>query len=202
MAALAVAGVLIYPSFTPVGAIVTVTPNPRPNAQGTSMGDPNAPVKVIEFADFQCPYCRQFTETQELSIVQNYISTGKVYFTYVPDSFIGPDLVAAAEAAYCAADQGKFWEYHDMLYANQTSENSGDFSQNRLLAFGQQLGLDMTQFKSCVTANTYSQQVQQGLAQAQQAGVQATPSFTVNGKLVDASTLDQTIQQALASASK
>ena len=105
----------------------------RPQAQGLSMGDPNAPVKVEEYGDFQCPACRIFHESQEGQLIEKYIKTGLVYFTYTPFSFIGDESVKAAEAAYCAADQGKFWEYHDMLYANQTAENKGDFADSRLM---------------------------------------------------------------------
>ncbi len=190
-------------SLQPVGSIVTVTPYPRPEANGLSMGNPNATVKVVEYADFQCPYCRQYTETIEPTIIQNFVETGKIYFTFVPFSFIGQESLDAANAAYCANAQGKFWAFHDMLFANQgQTENAGAFTQKRLIAFGEALGLNKSEFQSCVSGNTYASQVQQDIVQANQAGVTSTPSFIVNGKLVSMTDLQTTIQTALAAASK
>lgn len=200
--AIGVVAVLVIPNFTPVGAVVTVTPNPRPQAQGLSMGNPNAPVKVVEYADFQCPYCKEYAQQLEPQIDKNYVETGKVYFTYVPYSFIGPESFAAAEAAYCANDQGKFWEYHDILFANQQSENSGAFSNKRLIAFASAIGLDTSKFQSCLNSQKYKDQVNQDIVKGNQAGVSATPSFVVNGKLVGMDQLEATIQQDLASAAK
>jgi protein-disulfide isomerase len=189
IAALAIAGLLIYPSvksaLTPVGSIVLITPEPRPDANFNSMGNPNAPVKIEEFSDFQCPYCKRFTDETEKQIVDTYVATGKVYFTYIPfgpgGSFIGPESVAAAEAAFCAGDQNKFWEYHDILFANQTGENVGDFTDKRLMAFAEALKLNMTEFNSCYNSHKYSDKVQQGLVEGQQKGIGGTPSFLVDG---------------------
>ena len=82
LGALALAFLFIYPSFKPVGEVISVEPNPRPQAKMNSMGDPNAPVTIVEYSDFQCPYCRVFWEDTEHRIVEEYVKTGKVYFTY------------------------------------------------------------------------------------------------------------------------
>lgn len=169
----------------------------RPNPAENNMGDPNAPVKVQEFSDFQCPYCRQFTEKQEADFIKKYVETGKVYFTYIPYSFIGQESVRASEAAYCAMDQGKFWDYHDLLFANQAGENTGGFSDSKLKNFAKNLRLDMTAFNSCFDSGKYSQKITENLNYGQSKGVNATPYFLVNDKLVDMGQLDSTVDTAL-----
>jgi protein-disulfide isomerase len=207
--ALIIAGVLIYSSLQSLQPVkfTMITPAAIPNPQGLSMGDPNAPVKVMEFADFQCPACMLFATQQETTIVNTYVATGKVYFTYLPFSFLdqndtrNPPLKeshAAAEAASCAGDQNKFWEYHDILYANQTGENIGDFTDKRLMAFAQALGLDMNQFNACYTSGKYRQKVIDDYNLGIKDGVTQTPSFLVNGTLVTQADLQTTIDAQLA----
>lgn len=166
------------------GEVIVPTPIDAPNVQGTAMGDPNAPVRVDEFSDYQCPYCRQFQETTLPQLAANEIADGKVYFVYHPFSFIGQESRDAANAAFCAGDQGKFFEYSETLFANQTGENVGTFSQSRLTAFGEALNLDMTAFNACVSSNQHQTEVNQEYAKGVAAGVQSTPSFLINDKLV------------------
>jgi protein-disulfide isomerase len=170
----------------------------RPKANGTAMGDPNAPVKVEEFSDFQCPYCRMFYKELEPTIVKDYVSTGKVYFVYVPLSFIGAESVAAAEASHCAADQNKFWEFHDMAFNNQGGENSGIFTTSALAGYAQTIGLNMDQYNSCVSSNKYAQKVKDDAAYATSKSVNSTPSFLVGTKVVGMDSLKDTIDAALA----
>ncbi len=175
-------------TFGPIGQILPITPDPRPNAADNSMGDPNAPVKIVEYSDFQCPICLNFYQQVEPQIVKEYIATGKVYFTYRSmGNWIGPESVAAAEAAYCAGDQNKFWEFHDMLFTNWTGENIGDFSNRRLIAFAQNLGLDMNAFRSCFNGHKFKDKVLQDRADGDKAGVQGTPTFFINGVKYDGS---------------
>jgi protein-disulfide isomerase len=196
--ALLVAFALIYPNLKPVGAFKTAAPTEHPMADGNAMGDPNAPVKIVEYSDFQCPYCAQFHQQTEPQIVESYVKTGKVYFVYRSmGNFIGDNLekyngisdsesLDAAEAAYCAGDQNKFWEYHDILFANHTGEGAGDFTSRRLLAFAEAIGLDMNQFRTCFSNTTYRQRVLQDETDGSAAGVTGTPAFvlsyTVNGQ--------------------
>lgn len=171
----------------------------RPNASGMSMGDPNAPVKVEEYSDFQCPYCGAFAKNVEPGIVEKYVATGKVHFTYIPYSFIGPESVRAAEAAFCAADQGLFWQFHDVLFNSQAGENNGTFSDSNLILLAQKAGLKMTEFRPCFDNGKYRQQVQDDLKQGQDRGVTGTPYFFVNGKgPIDQTQLISTIDAALA----
>lgn len=188
--AIAIVAVLIAINSGPVGDVRAGKLLVRPQTNRNSMGDPNAPIKVEEFSDFQCPYCRLFADEEESSIVENYVKTGKVYFTYTPFSFLDGNATngeskMAAQAAYCAADQGKFWEYHDVLFANQNAENNGDFANKRLFAFADSLGLDSGKFKSCLNGATYRQQVLDDLARGRSLGVKATPTFIVNGTKVE-----------------
>jgi protein-disulfide isomerase len=198
LAVLLLAAIIILPNIKSVGEIKTVAANPRPNANKNAMGDPNAPVIVEEFSDYQCPYCAKFTEQVEAGIVSKYVATGKVYFTYKPYHLIGPESDAAAQAAYCAADQNKYWEYHDILFANQTGEEVGDFTDIRLQAFAKKLGLDMDKFNTCTSTKKYAEQVQQDTLEGQNKGITATPNFLVNGKLADMGNLADLIDQALA----
>lgn len=188
--AIAIVAVLIAINSGPAGDVRPGKSLDRPQTNRNSMGDPNAPIKVEEFSDFQCPYCRLFADEEESSIVENYVKTGKVYFTYTPFSFLDGNATngeskMAAQAAYCAADQGKFWEYHDVLFANQNAENNGDFANKRLFAFADSLGLDSGKFKSCLNGGTYRQQVLDDLARGRSLGVKATPTFIVNGTKVE-----------------
>jgi protein-disulfide isomerase len=188
--ALLVAAALIYPNLKPVGAIVTpaaASAEEHPMANDNALGDPNAPIKIEEFSDFQCPYCDRFHQETEPQLVSTYVAPGTVYFVYRSfGEFIGPESKAAAEAAYCAGDQNKFWEYHDILFANQTGENVGDFTDRRLQAFAETLSLDMNAFNTCLNSGKYSARVDQDKADGTAAGVTATPSFvlsyTVNGQ--------------------
>ena len=194
LGALLIAGVLIWPSIQRK----VVKPVPRPSAEYTTMGDKNAKVKVEEFSDFQCPFCSQFAKKQEPEIVKKYVETGKIQLTFVPFSFLGPESVKAAEAAYCAADQGKFWEYHDLIFESQRGENQGAFTRNLFVQLAKDLALDSAKFEECVDNSTHAQKVADDLKYGQGKGVNGTPYFVVNDKLVDSSQLEAAIEEALA----
>ena len=119
-------------------------------------------------------------------------------------AWIGPESAAAAEAAYCAGDQGKFWDYHDMLFDNWTGENVGAFSTQRLQAFGEALGLKMDEFRPCLDTHKYANQVAQDRAGGEKLGVKATPTFFINGKQIVGSqsfaSFQKEIESALAAA--
>lgn len=201
LGALLVAAALILPNFQPVGQVIVPPPNPRPMADFNTMGDPNAPVTIIEYSDFQCPYCSRFSEQTEQQIVDAYVATGKVRFVYKSfGEFIGPESRRAAEAAYCAGDQGKFWEMHDIIFANQNGENKGGFSDPRLRAFADKIGLDKAAFESCFSGGKYSGLVTKDGVEGRQASIQATPSFFVNGTLVEGAQPFSAFQQAVEAA--
>lgn len=148
------------------------------------MGDPNAPVTVYEYADYQCPACAYFAKQYKPKIENDYIKTGRVRLVFKNFAFLGQESVWAAEAAYCAAEQGGFWAYHDKLFANQRGENRGAFSKPNLVRFARELGLKAEDFQSCLDSGRYRQKIQDELREGKAQGVNSTPSFIVNGQLV------------------
>jgi len=196
---LVVAGILFLPTLLePAPEIVEITPIAYLNPQGRTIGDSNAPVKVEEFSDFQCPYCKQVIDQFEPQIIEQYVETHKIQLTFTPFSFVGQESIDAASAAFCALDQGKFWEYRDILYANQIGENVGSFKEKNLIAFADSLGLNMGDFKNCFKSQTHLTDVEKSNNHASELGVTGTPSFAVNGKVVSAAELINEIEAALA----
>jgi protein-disulfide isomerase len=134
------------------------------------------------------------------ALLQQYVDTGEAQFVYKHSAFLGPESVWAAQAAECAADQGKFWEYHDLLFQRQKGENQGAFSKDNLIGFAKELGLDMTQFEPCLQDDKTLARVQADTQEGQQFGVRGTPTFFINGKpLVGAQPLEA-FQNAIAQA--
>jgi protein-disulfide isomerase len=167
----------------------------------TSMGAADAPVMVVEYADFQCPYCKQFALGSEQQLIKDYVDTGKARFVFQNLAFIGNESIWAAEAAECAAAQGHFWEYHDLLFEKQGSENTGGFAQANLKQYAADLGLSTSQFDQCLNSGKYLSLVNQQGAEAQRLGIRSTPSLLVNGKLItngaDYAVLKAAIEAAL-----
>jgi protein-disulfide isomerase len=180
LGAVFVALFLILPTLRPVD-VVTVTPLKRPQVEFNTAGASSALVKLDEYSDYQCPYCARFSAQTEQAILDAYVATGKVLFTYHSvGEFIGPESARSAEAAYCAGDQNQFWEYHDYVLGNQRGENAGWFSTRRLSAFAEALKMDMTQFNSCFNNGKYRSMVLQDLSDAHALGVQSTPTFIIS----------------------
>jgi protein-disulfide isomerase len=190
------------PEPNPVN-IVAPPARSHPKANANTMGDPKAPVKIVEYADFQCPFCLRYWQDTEPQIIKTYVATGKVFYEYRSvGAFIGPESGSAAEAAYCAGDQGKFWEYHDTLYSNWTGENVGNFAPDKLQQFALAVGLDTNKFNDCISQSLHKGQVQQDVADAKADGIQATPSFVINGKLIEGAQPFDVMQQEIESALK
>lgn len=146
------------------------------------LGGKNASVTIFEFGDFQCPSCDYWFKTQEKQIVQNLVDTGKAKLVWRDFVIYGPDSVSAAEAAYPAGEQGKFWDYHDLLYSNQQAAYSGWASPNNLVMFARSLGLNMTQFNQSFNSGKYVSLVNSNIADANSLGVSGTPTFFVVGQ--------------------
>jgi len=185
--AILLAFLFIYPNFKPVGEITTPKAFVRPNAKFNAAGNPDAPIRIDEYSDFQCPFCAYFTRDTEPQLMETLVADGTVYFVYNSfGEFIGSESGSTANAAYCAGDQEKFWEMHDIIFANQAGENQGAFADRRLVAFAEKLGLDMNKFNSCFNANDHKDLILQDGKDGIAAGVKATPSFvisyTVNGE--------------------
>ncbi len=146
------------------------------------LGDKNATVTIIEFADFQCPFCKRFFDDVTKNIIKDYVDTGKVKFAFRQYPFLGEESNFSAEASECANEQGKFWEYHDYLYNHQGAENSGAFAKDKLIGFATELNLNTEQFSSCLNSGKYTKKVAEDLAAGQKAGVNGTPTTFVNGQ--------------------
>ncbi len=165
------------------------------------LGNADAPVTIVEFADFQCPFCGRHHQMVAPTIVQEYVDTGKAKIVYKHLAFLGPESVYAAIASECAADQGKFLEFHDYLFKHQNGENQGAFNKDKLIGFGQELGLDMTAFEQCVNSDATVARVQADTEEGSSFGVRSTPTFFVNGQpLVGLQSVEEfrtAIEQAL-----
>jgi protein-disulfide isomerase len=185
LVAVAVVGWVIL-AQRPVEGIVQVKSTPRPQANANMAGDPNAPVKITEYADFQCPFCMHFWRDTEAQLMDAYVKPGKVYFEYKSMGlFIGPESARAAEAAYCAGDQGKFWEMHDTIFGNQgAAENAGALDDAHLRTFAKNIGLDTATFDDCFNNGKYQSKIAQDKTDGVALGVTSTPSFIINGQLV------------------
>jgi len=161
------------------------------------LGDREAKVSVIVYEDFQCPWCAKIHLEAEKEIREKYIGTGEVNLVYRDFAFLGTfvqpyvpendESINAAQAARCAADQGKFWEYHDYLFEHHNGENQGTFSNKNLKDFAQKLLLDSARFDACLDTNKYAQAVAESKIEGSTAGVQGTPKAFIlkKGKIVD-----------------
>ncbi len=143
-------------------------------------GDKNAKVTIIEFSDFQCPFCGRFYSQTLPEIEDTYVKTGKVKLVYrdFPLSF-HQNAQKSSEAAECADDQGKFWEYHDKLFENQAALDDASLKQ-----YAKDLGLNTATFNSCLDSGKNAAEVQKDFADGQKYGVSGTPSFFVNGQRI------------------
>ena len=146
------------------------------------LGDPSAPITIVEFGDYQCHQCYNWFHNTKPAITKEYIETGKVNLVFVDMAFLGRDSPKAAQASYCAEEQDMYWEYHDVLYTLQEDKiDNGWANSERLKAFAFSLGLDMELFESCLDSGKYSKRVQYNTQQAREHGVRGTPGFFIVG---------------------
>jgi len=184
----------LYPTLKPIAEVVSVNVDLPTTYNDNTMGDPNAPIRIDEYSDFQCPFCERFHAQTESLLKQYYIETGKVYFVYhsmgnwVSRNIGGARTESqdAAMAAYCAGDQNKFWEMHAHLFGNVLGEDVGSFTDKRLAAIAETAGLNMNEFNSCYDSAKYKDRTEQDMSDGTTAGVTGTPGFiltwTSNGQ--------------------
>ncbi len=190
------------------------------------LGNPKAKVALVLYEDFQCPFCGAVSGSnaypsliQSLKqrdpnwtpflpgIKENYVKKGEVLFVYRDWAFLGPESIRASEAARCAGDQGKFWEYHDYLYEHQKGENKGDFADANLKSFAKALKLDTPIFDKCLDDSKYAQAVADSKNEGLTAGVTGTPKGFIlkDGKIsstIDGAESYETVKQKLDNALK
>jgi protein-disulfide isomerase len=149
-----------------------------------AIGNNNAPISIIEFGDYQCPFCARFNQETKDELVSKYVDTGIVRFGF--KDLIINDLpkdklsTLSAEASYCAAEQDKFWDYHDEVYRNSRGENTGWISNESLLGFANNMNMpNIAQFTECLNSHKYNQLVVQNDIFAKNLGLSTTPTFLI-----------------------
>jgi protein-disulfide isomerase len=147
----------------------------------SALGKERANITIVEFADYQCPFCAQFNKETKDSIIENFIDTGKAKFLYkdliVNDGSDKASTLAAA-ASYCAAEQGMYWDYHDELFKNSNGENTGWITKDNLKQFANNVRVpDLMKFADCVDSGKYNEIVNENDSFARNIGLQSTPSF-------------------------
>lgn len=199
--------VLIYLVTRPTPlAVKNVSTTQPAGASGTAWGGSKdqAKVLIVEYSDFQCPFCGRHALTTLPALAERYGNNPNVRYEFHPYAFIGPESKDAASAALCAAEQEKFWPLHDTIFANQNGENAGTFSKANLKKIAEAVGLDMGAFNDCFDSGRLMKDVNNYLTEAQKLGVQSTPTFYINGKqflgALPAQDFYTAIDQALASA--
>ncbi|MBI5948593.1 MAG: thioredoxin domain-containing protein [Chloroflexi bacterium] len=158
-------------------------------AKGTALGKDDAPLKLTEYEDFQCPFCLKYTASQEGVLIEEYVKTGKLQIIYNHLPLLGVESANAALASQCAADQDKFWQYHDELFLIQAKagqienekKNVGRFSDAKLKDLASQLGLDRTKFDTCYDGKEHLDLVNNQQRTASSFGITGTPGFLING---------------------
>lgn len=148
---------------------------------GQMLGAPNAPVTMVEFTDYQCPFCQRFHSASFPELKKNYIDTGKVrfYSRDLPLDF-HPNAFRAAEAARCAGEQGQFWRLRDMLASNPSK-----LAAEQILGYAEGIQLDMAKFKACVESGKYKKSIEDDVKAAQMLGINGTPSFVIGKTTAD-----------------
>jgi protein-disulfide isomerase len=162
---------------TPVRVMLDAPRQTVAAAKGASKGPATAPIEIIEFSDFQCPFCQRANPTVD-QVLKTYGDRVRFVYRHFP---LGnhPNARPAAEASQCAAEQGKFWEYHDRLFANPTRLGDADLKQHAAA-----LGLDASKFNACADSRKYKAQVDADVQAGEEAGVSGTPAFFVNGRML------------------
>jgi protein-disulfide isomerase len=160
-------------------------------ADGDAIGDPDAPVVLEVYADYQCPWCGRFARETLPGLVRTYVAAGQLRIEERAIAFLGkatPDeSLDAATAAACAAPAGKYWAFGDYLVWNQSGENQGAFSRDRLVAMAERVGLEPEAFKACLDDPAIRGAIETRTSEALAAGIQSTPTFVLDGERVTVS---------------
>lgn len=183
-------GIIVGVVLVVIGVIIFQTQSVRHPVQtaarvgeGTAWGPVSAKVTILDFSDFGCGHCRSFALQQGRQLRAEYEGTGQVRFEFKHFIVGGAETANAANAAECAADQGRFWDYHDLLFSQQGVVTQ-PFSKNALKRYAAQLGLDTARFNSCVDSDQHLEKVYRDTAEGRDLGVTGTPTFFINGQKV------------------
>lgn len=149
-----------------------------------TLGDEDAPVTMVEYSDFQCPYCGQFAREVEPELVDEYVEDGTLKIEWRDFPYLGQESVNAALAARAAQEQGRFWEFHEVLYDNQDSVNGGAFSDDNLMRLAGEAGLNAAELEESLTSSEHQEEVGSDFEEGQQRGITGTPTFIINGETI------------------
>ncbi len=171
------------PTAVVIEGITLPTPAYFSQEPVAALGDPNAPIKIVEFSDFQCPYCAQFAVTAWPQIRQIFVETGRVYWVFkdLPLDQLHPQARLAAQAAHCAGDQDAYWDMHDALFEQQDAWSGTDGAGDSFQRIAGELDLDQGAFDDCLDSGKHAATVANGVAEAQAAEASSTPTFFFNG---------------------
>ena len=194
IAAIAAFGISGYMNSARSAPFNPVAAGPQIDVGEQSEGKADSPVTIIEYSDFECPFCGKFFITAYQNIKSDYIDKGKarLVFRQFPLVSIHKQSLGAAVAALCAADQEKFWEYHDTLFENQPK-----FGRSNLESYANKLGLDMEKFNSCLDSGSTVDQVNKEIAEGEAAGVDGTPFFLVGSQKISGAQPIETFRIAI-----
>ena len=147
-------------------------------------GSESATLDLVEFGDYQCPFCEKFFQQTEPQIAKEYVNTGKAKFYFLDFTIVGPDSITLSEGAWCADEQGKYYEYHNYAYSHQGAENSGWGTLEKVKTFASDLGLDAQKFNACLDSKKYESRVQQLYQLGQSLGITGTPTMFVGNEKI------------------
>ncbi len=184
--------VVQQPAAQPQDAVAVPTGTPQyvrykiPTDGFPSLGPANAPITLVEFADFQCPFCREWEQQTYQPLLAAYPGKIRIVYRDFPLTSIHPNAMPAAEAAQCANAQGKFWEYHDKLFSGDLNDqfSNSALTEDSFKTIAQGLGLDVTKFNDCLTNHTYQKSIEDDISFASNLGINSTPTFFINGLAV------------------
>lgn len=159
--------------------------------QGRIIGSEEATLVIKDFSDFRCPHCREAAASLTPRIIAEYINTGKAKLEFIPVAVLGEESVFSGQAALCAEDQGKFWEYHDKLFERQGLD---EFNVNNLSRFAGEVGLNQQDFRDCLLSGKYREQIGLNNQEFQQAGATGTPTFIVGDQLISGAQSFEAVQ--------
>ena len=149
------------------------------NSGSPMLGSASAPITIVEFGDYQCEMCYHWYHNTRADVIDNYIDTGKANLVFMDLPFLGRDSIPAAQATYCADDQGKYWEYHETLYNFQEAIDNGWASKDRLVSFAFNLDMNLDEFNDCMDSSKYAKRVKANYDESQRFGAEATPTFLI-----------------------
>ena len=147
-----------------------------------ALGKVDAPVVMVAYSEFQCPFCGKFARTTEKELVKRYVDTGVLRIEWRDFPYLGPESLTAAKAGRAAAAQGKFWAYHDALFAHQPGVNTGKVTPAYLTGVARDLGLNVTEFTKAMDSPATAQAIAKDFQEGQNIGVTGTPAFLINGE--------------------